>query len=279
MTTPPSTNGSPVLLFIYLDHMLVHGQELEANGKLEDLSIDLPLQIKKHGSELSIQVMRSDITRICGFADDHSLKSQLGPISSIEFTEYNAETKTLSEFSRQANRSLTISLPAIALSASSVWLSHTQLILNSIDPKLSSIRFDFYESQPKTDINGAHVIIADYASNLVTSTAHPEVKNLRNLFAVQLGKYHEKTVLTYQSGKFDLPPTISHFTIDESTGMIFEQTRVLKHIPISQTAEKNVTKEIIGELEFNIRTYRYYIFAVLWLILTLAFIRIGKLLK
>jgi hypothetical protein len=279
LITPHSTNGTPVLLFVYLDQMLVHAQELEANGKLEDLSIDLPLQIKKHGSELSIQVMRSDITRVCGFANHDGLISQLGPDSGIEFSSFSSETKTLAEFARKANQAVTISLPATALSRSINWLAHVQLMLNSIDVKLDGVSFDFYQSQPKPDITSAHIILSPNNSAIDYSQYKLDVKDLRNLYAIQLAQYQDKTALIYQTGNFDLPPTFSHFAIDDSTGIVFEQTRVLKHLPMSRIEEQNKTKEMIGELEFNIRKYRYYIFAVLWLILTLAFIRIGKLLK
>ena len=279
LTTPPSTNGTPILLFLYLDQMLVHAQELEANGKLEDLSIELPQQVKKHGSELTLQVMRSDIARTCGGDNNQYLKSQLGSKSALEFTSFNKQNDTLAEFALASNRSVTLSVPTNALEQKINWLPHIQLVLNSIAPKYSAVNFDFYTANPKNDIASAQIVFTNFSSELMQDKLPTDIKDLRNLFVFRLANYQDKPVLFYQTSSYDLAPMIDSIQIDDSHGIVFEQNRALKSLQPHSANEDNKTKEIIGELEFNIRKYRYYIFAVLWLVLTLAFIRIGKSLK
>jgi hypothetical protein len=231
-----SNKKHDLILLLYHQNELIHAQKLPYQQKKQQIKINIPSRINKNLNEMKVVIAQHEVNRLCTEKSTWENLANIQKTSLIRFQNAESDHKSVNELLPATKDNILLSIQNQALSNPKYWLEYILHVIKNMQITHQKINTEFFEQNVEPTKN---------------STGAP-------------------TQIIFTENE--------HFTLaNNDNRLIFIVHNVdwlksgnnLHHGHRQHASMEIKTKKFFQE-------YRYYIFFIVWLILTFIFFKIGK---
>lgn len=263
-----------IFLSIYKEDKLVKVIELGSMSDAGIFHVTIPKGLSSKDSNIYIKasVKGSFATQGECVSSGAGINLSILPDTKVNFSDFS-NRKSFMNFARSSVGEYNVHIPSEWLSNLDFGIDHVLKLINSVSMNSEHINFYFYESSPNLAEKNNFVISS---SDLDFEGPHKLNANKYNVNYIEIAKLNEQDIFHYQISKGLRTSKFKYLPIDSKDLTYFDSSRVL--YTVNSKTDKTFKVEYSNPVSVMaiLRKYKFYIFGLLWVLLTFLFIRFAK---